>query len=495
MRVGGQTLGEVNPQRWFVAGQWRQRNSQLMVLALLLGWLLGLSPTAVAQLAVAVTVEKIDGAIIKADWHGVTAGGHFQFHTKDGMLSLPRDEISAVLYRPLPQIPSNPFGQEALRLAATSSTSVTGSKSTLGNTPERGENENDLLTEDDPELHPDVKPDAVTAIFYLADGGKLPGALLRSPTGADALMTRSVLGDEVEIPYDHLAGIQLARGPNLLKAQQLFDKSLRERLPGQDTMITREMDQPKALRGRLESLGGVQGSFYFAKRSRVFQAEKMFGLVFAQGIDNFDRARFPVSVRLMDGSFFSGRITSANESMIELMTSVGAAVKISIADLATLKRVSPRLVYVSDLTPTSTKTEGLLHAPWPVKFDRNVTGGMLMMKGRAHSRGIGMHSKTTLTYSLGQRFEALAGVIGIDDAVRPRGHVVFRVLGDDRELFNSGPVTGQDEPRSIIVNVESVGILTLVVDYGEEVDLSDHADWGSLRLIKPRQASISSASY
>jgi len=28
-------------------------------------------------------------------------------------------------------------------------------------------------------------------------------------------------------------------------------------------------------------------------------------------------------------------------------------------------------------------------------------------------------------------------------------------------------------------------MLTLVVDYGDGLDLSDHADWGGVRLLKP----------
>jgi hypothetical protein len=100
-------------------------------------------------------------------------------------------------------------------------------------------------------------------------------------------------------------------------------------------------------------------------------------------------------------------------------------------------------------------------------------------------KGLGVHSRTELDYQLDRAYESLVATIGIDDAVRPRGSVVFRVLGDGKVLFDSGVLTGKDPPRDVNVNVVGVSLLTLVVDYGDELDLSDQADWGGARLLKP----------
>jgi hypothetical protein len=98
---------------------------------------------------------------------------------------------------------------------------------------------------------------------------------------------------------------------------------------------------------------------------------------------------------------------------------------------------------------------------------------------------LGVHSFTELTFDIGGAYETFAATIGIDDSVRPRGHVVFRVIGDEGILFDSGPVTGRNGPEDILVDVTGVLVLKLVVDYGEELDIADHADWCDARLLRP----------
>jgi hypothetical protein len=69
--------------------------------------------------------------------------------------------------------------------------------------------------------------------------------------------------------------------------------------------------------------------------------------------------------------------------------------------------------------------------------------------------------------------------------------VVFRVLGQSDEqtpavvLFDSDLISGQDAPRDIIVPLDNVTNMTLLVDYGDDLDLADAAVWGDARLLKP----------
>ncbi len=125
-----------------------------------------------------------------------------------------------------------------------------------------------------------------------------------------------------------------------------------------------------------------------------------------------------------------------------------------------------------------------MHRSWPVRFDQSLSGGPLSIGGRVFEKGLGVHSLTELIFEIAGNFETFVATIGIDDSVRPRGSVVFRILGDSKVLFDSGAVTGADPPRDIIVDVIGVRTLTLTVDYADELDLCDHADWGDARLLK-----------
>ena len=58
------------------------------------------------------------------------------------------------------------------------------------------------------------------------------------------------------------------------------------------------------------------------------------------------------------------------------------------------------------------------------------------------------------------------------------------VLVDDRPVWNSGVVRGRDEPRLVPrVSLKGARRLTLLVDFGPEANVLDHADWCDAVLI------------
>ncbi len=327
-----------------------------------------------------------------------------------------------------------------------------------------------------------AKPPGGGTVFHLADGGRLYGELLGG--APEAVLTRTALGDAVPIAFDRLAAIQLARGvEGNAEAEELFQYAMRERLPAQDILITRGPEDVKSLRGRLESLGLQEGSFVFGDRPRTFQADKIYAIVFAAGATK--PPVLPFTVELSDGSVITGTPERADATVLSIATSLGPVVELKISEVRDLRVRSPRVVYLSDLAAAAERLEGLLHRPWPVRKDQSVSAKPLSLGGRVFDKGLGVHSKTELDYHLDRAYVSLVATIGIDDVVRPSGSVLFRVLGDGRVLFDSGAVRGTDSPRDIYVDVASVNMLTLIVDYGDGLDLSDHADWGGARLLKP----------
>jgi len=329
-------------------------------------------------------------------------------------------------------------------------------------------------------------------VFHLADGGRLYGELVGD--APEAVVTRTVLGGAVPIVFDRLAAIQFVRGGDAFaKAEELFEAALQARLPAQDVLITRDPEDTKSLRGRLETLDAESGSFVFGDKPRTFQTDKIYAIVFATGATK--PANFPVTLELSDGSVVSGAIERADAESVKITTSVGSVLDLKVGEVASLRVRSPRVVYVSDLTPTAERTEGMLHRPWPIRKDHSVSAGPLSIAGRVFDKGLGVHSKTELDYTIGGAFESLVATIGIDDVVRPSGSVIFRVLGDGKVLFDSGVLTGQDPPCDIRVEVKGANTLTLTVDYGEGLDLSDHADWGGARLLKAAPRSVASPTH
>jgi len=321
--------------------------------------------------------------------------------------------------------------------------------------------------------------------FFLDDGGQLPGTLLGGDE--EGIRATTSLARDLTIKFDTLAGIRLVSPAGFDKAEQLMAASLAKRLPSEDVLVTRDAEEPKVLRGRLDSIEVEQGSFTLGSRTRTFKTDRIYGIVLAAGVGT--AKPLPITVGLRDGSEFTARFVSADASSIKMATSVAPSVTLSVAQLARLTGRSPRVVYVSDLKPAETHAEGRVNAPSECTHDVGLTGRPLVIQGVTFSKGIACPSRTELVYDLKERFSVFVAQIGIDDDVGPRGSVIFRVSGDDRELYASPLMTGRMPAELIRVDVSGVHRLTLTVDYGDDLDIADHADWGGARLIRPAAGS------
>ena len=435
-----------------------------------------------------VTITRIDGSNLSGEWLGSVDGGSVRVRTDAGDVELLIDDLTRLVFRV-----SRPTKTKHCETAISPNPSLARRGATDGVRQSTGAGEMEIL-----EQSASQATRAVT--FHLADGSRLPGELVG---GDDAgVLTRTVLGDGVRIAWSQLAAVE--RGVSNVNprtevnsremansnADALLREVLGDRLVAQDTLITRDAEGAKTLRGRLTSLDVHGGAFEFAGRRRTFAWDKVHAVVFAAGATSgVASLRHIATVTLHDGSTLRCRLVSATESILTAATSVGIETVQPLSGVSRVDFASDRVTYVSDLTPVEEHVEGRLHRPWPVRFDASVSGGALSVGSRAFTRGIGCHAVTVLSYELGGPYETFAATIGIDDLVRPRGSVVFRMIGDGRTLFNSGTVTGRDDPQDIVVDVTGVDRLTLTVDDADGIDLSDHADWGDARLIRSVTAS------
>ena len=67
--------------------------------------------------------------------------------------------------------------------------------------------------------------------------------------------------------------------------------------------------------------------------------------------------------------------------------------------------------------------------------------------------------------------------VGSGDGSLGKGSVVFRLVGDGKEIYNSGIVRGGEKAREVSLNVSGVDVLELIVEDGGDGVSGDHADW------------------
>ncbi len=324
-------------------------------------------------------------------------------------------------------------------------------------------------------MGPDASDGIVTV--WLNDGGRLEGRIAEAP--GPGLTVDSTAG-RFQLRRADLAAVRFG-DPRAVVPRQALEEALRRRDGAEDVVLVFQEGRVTALKGTVESLTATGGTFTWRGRTAPIRRERTYAVVFAA--PSPPPPPPPVRCMLTDGSVLAGRLAGGDEQVLEVEVR-GARVNIESAALAEIAFGSGRVTWLSDLEPAAYRFEPMGGAQWPYRRDRSAAGRPIRIGDVAYDRGIGMHAPSSLDYALAEPHRLLVAVIGIDAGAAPRGHVVFRVLGDGQERFNSGPVTGRDAPRTIRVPIEGVRTLTLCVDLGEELDIGDQADWAAARLVR-----------
>ncbi|MCG3137189.1 MAG: hypothetical protein HJJLKODD_01032 [Phycisphaerae bacterium] len=233
--------------------------------------------------------------------------------------------------------------------------------------------------------------------------------------------------------------------------------------------------------GTLLALGPTSGRFQLPNRTVEFQYDKTAALLLAGGDS---QPHSTTHLVLTDRSRLAGQIRRLDAQNIEVEISPDQFITLPLTQVTALQLNNDRVVYLSDLPAPREQNDHFLDISWPMRLNRSVSNQSLRMNGVGFERGIGVRATSRLEYTLTESYAQLQATIGVDDAVRPHGSVVFRVMGDNQELFNSGLLTGRDPPLAISVSLAGISRLTLLVEPGDDLDIADHADWANIRLIK-----------
>lgn len=144
---------------------------------------------------------------------------------------------------------------------------------------------------------------------------------------------------------------------------------------------------------------------------------------------------------------------------------------------------------LADLKPTAVREEGFNGTGWPMTTNRSVRGNPIRLNTsrgeELFDTGLGVHSRTTLTYSLAGKFKRFEAVVGLDSATGKRGAVDLCVLVDGKEAKLDGLVgLTAAAAKPIRVDLSKAKELTLVVDYGPGGDVQDDVNWANARLVE-----------
>lgn len=215
---------------------------------------------------------------------------------------------------------------------------------------------------------------------------------------------------------------------------------------------------------------------------------KLAGLVFHRPQPT---VRLPLAtIHLRDGSrYLVGSLNSDGRQLSLTIAEEGFATKLDWDQIERIALTAGASVYLNDLAPLEQRWQGYFggaQQPYLADYYRprpNVTfsGAPLVLDGREFNKGLAIHSRTTLVYDLDRRFSRLRALAGIDPRAGAQGHVRLVLSGDGRALMDQ-PIAANQPAQSLDVDVAGVKRLTVLVDFGDNLDLGDHLILGQPRL-------------
>ncbi|WP_373544705.1 NPCBM/NEW2 domain-containing protein [Chamaesiphon sp.] len=140
-------------------------------------------------------------------------------------------------------------------------------------------------------------------------------------------------------------------------------------------------------------------------------------------------------------------------------------------------------IFLSDLTATAaTNGWGAIERDKSNGEQGATDGNTLTLNGVTYAKGLGVHASSDTTYALGGNYTRFISDIGVDDEVGNNGSVVFQVLADGVQIYDSGLMTGATATKTLDLDVTGKQNLRLIVTDGGNGVASDHADWANARL-------------
>ena len=213
--------------------------------------------------------------------------------------------------------------------------------------------------------------------------------------------------------------------------------------------------------------------------------EMLRGVAFSKTLKPYNEPkRLLAEVRLADGSVVVGDIQGPQRGQFTLRSVLGSSWEVSVAKVCEVRFRGGKLVWLSELEPVKAEMTPFFNRSWSWRREQSVWGNPLTVDGTVYERGLGVHSRTELTYDIGRRYVTFVADVGIDDETKGTGSAMVSVTGDGRALLTPTEVSAGHKPRHVKLNVTGVQRLHLLVDFGKDEDFGDHVDWLNARLIR-----------
>ena len=345
----------------------------------------------------------------------------------------------------------------------------------------------------------EVLADEVLDVRFLLPKGTVP-ALSKPAAAWVRLVDGSLIGCRSLSATPKLAKLQTEQlGALSVPAARVssvrFGRADRGVIESWRELLGREIkrDRLVILKGKtLDYLDGVVGSIDDKQVSFLLDGDeipvplaRVYGLIFFRKTQAATSAGPACMAALRGGDRFGLSRVSVDGTTCRGTLAGGAKVSVSVSRIERLDFAASRIVYLSAMAPRDVEHVPYFDVTWKYRRDRNLDGGPLKVGGQQFARGLALHSKTRLVYSLAARHRRFQAWMGIDALVGRRGNVHVVISADGKTLLETD-VKGTDKPRLVDLDVTGKRELQILVDFGGDLDIADHLDLADARLIRQK---------
>lgn len=158
---------------------------------------------------------------------------------------------------------------------------------------------------------------------------------------------------------------------------------------------------------------------------------------------------------------------------------MGAAHQVPTSRILSIEVLGGRAVYLTDLDPQGEDQVTFLGSAWPYQINKNVMGQPLQVGKSSFDRGIGVHTQSTLTYTLAPNddFQTLSLRVGLDDSAAPLGTAKASIVFNGKTLWHADALKPGEVSQVITLPIKGGGQLELHADPTSHLDVQGRVDW------------------
>lgn len=284
------------------------------------------------------------------------------------------------------------------------------------------------------------------------------------------------------IPLEVCRGIVFQLPADAMRQGQVFSRLL-ERRDESDQVVLRNGDR-------------IEGEFVAVSQGRIVlkttlgdvpaDMSQARSLVFNPDLISVPEHDGPfATVVLRDGSTLWAKEVQSDGDELLIHALAGFKVALPVTTLREIRFYGGRRVSVASLPMDPPQTTPYLSVRRSPRVGRNVTGGLLSIRGRRFATGVGVSSGTDLTWSLDGEYESFQATIGIDDVANGHGSVVCEVLVDGASAWKSERLTGQSSAVTLpSLPLNGASELTLRTHFADRGHVFDFVNWCDPLLIR-----------